>query len=206
MMRNYKSCAIKQENPFCTALLSTSPHAIQTTHVEIVFRTASRANGMYDKEYQVIAKDWIIMQSSASPALCNWKLDIRNIKFYCFGLDFKTCVMRRRFTYHDSGNQRHYKRYHDDNRCKNPCLGEHVLHLLEWTHQEAGTVPNTKMIQLECARNFHFWDFVFLTWPSKWCFRMCRTMRIGWVQDAGTNTAIPATWKLFRRRNKCKSP
>lgn len=37
--------------------------------VDIVFFTASRAIGMYDSEYHVSASDWMITNSSASPAL-----------------------------------------------------------------------------------------------------------------------------------------
>lgn len=36
-----------------------------------VFFTASRAYGIYDKEYQVIAIDWIMINIRAKPGLCN---------------------------------------------------------------------------------------------------------------------------------------
>jgi hypothetical protein len=36
-----------------------------------VFLTASRAYGMYDSEYQVIARDCIIMNTKARTALCS---------------------------------------------------------------------------------------------------------------------------------------
>jgi len=45
-------------------------HVIQAS---IVFLTASRAYGIYDKEYHVIASDWIIINRRARPGLCNWK-------------------------------------------------------------------------------------------------------------------------------------
>lgn len=38
-----------------------------------MFLTASLAYGMYDNEYQVMARDWMMMNIRASIALCNCK-------------------------------------------------------------------------------------------------------------------------------------
>lgn len=45
-------------------------HVIQDS---MVFFMASRAYGMYDKEYHIIASDWIIINRRAKPGLCNCK-------------------------------------------------------------------------------------------------------------------------------------
>lgn len=45
-------------------------HVIQAS---TVFLTASRAYGMYDNEYHVIASDWIIINRRARPGLCKCK-------------------------------------------------------------------------------------------------------------------------------------
>jgi len=45
-----------------------SSHVIQAS---TVFFTASRAYGIYDKEYHVIASDWMIINRRARPGLCN---------------------------------------------------------------------------------------------------------------------------------------
>lgn len=44
---------------------------IHEMHDSIVFLTASRAYGMYESEYHVIARDCIIINRRANPALCN---------------------------------------------------------------------------------------------------------------------------------------
>lgn len=50
-------------------------------HEPIVFFTASRAYGIYESEYQVIASDWIIMNRNASPDFFNWKYIIKLLLF-----------------------------------------------------------------------------------------------------------------------------
>lgn len=55
------------------------------------------------------------------------------------------------FTYHDSCDQRQNER-NDYNNCgDDPSLGEHVLKLLQRTHQEAGTVPNIHRIVIRIS-------------------------------------------------------
>lgn len=53
-------------------------HVIQAS---TVFLTASRAYGIYDREYHVIASDWIIINRRARPGLCNWKQKSISINF-----------------------------------------------------------------------------------------------------------------------------
>lgn len=59
-------------------LVKTPGKENQATHVVIVFFTASRAHGMYDREYHVIANDWIMMQSNARPAFFSCNVEQNN--------------------------------------------------------------------------------------------------------------------------------
>lgn len=64
-------CVLDKLEPRNTNICSPvrAPKSHQTTHVVIVFLTASRAHGMYESEYHVMASDCTTMQISANKAL-----------------------------------------------------------------------------------------------------------------------------------------
>lgn len=122
-------------------LTSTSQTCHQTTHVTNVFFTASRAHGMYDSEYQVIANDCMMMQSKAKPALCSW-----NTRTILRGNEniISTHKSQNEFKLAKTNHKRREEcaNHCDDhnNRGNHTRWCKHLFDLADGAHQETGTI------------------------------------------------------------------